>query len=170
MKKLVAALLVGALAASFALAAPAAAKKKKKKKTVQTVEGSVLLPLPFADDSGCYAGTHRRGAIATQGNNNKLTGFHFDVDPKTWNGNFVLEATGGSGYVDLDIYFYKDFGQPTPDDPLVNEVVSAQFNTREAGGESGVVPPEMNRVIVCMYGGQLGVGFNATLKYTATSK
>lgn len=164
MKKVVA-IALGALMAASMLA-PASAGKPKP----QVVEGSVLLPLPFLDDSGCYAGSHRRAALATAGNNNKVTGYHFDVDKATWGGLFDLEATGGQGYVDFDIYFYSDFGAfGNPDDPLVNEgFLSAQYNTREAGGEEGTVPPEMNKVIVCMYSGALGQGFNGTFKYTAT--
>ncbi len=164
MKKILTVALATMVAAS--LFSPASAAKAKK----QEVEGSVLLPLPFLDDSGCYAGTHRRLAIATGGNNNEITGYHFDVDKATWNGKFNLEATGGQGYIDFDIYFYSDFGTAgNPDDPLINEgFMSAQYNTREAGGEKGTVPPDMNKVIVCMYGGALGQGFEGTFKYTAT--
>lgn len=164
MKKILTVALATLVAAS--LFGPASAAKPKK----QVEEGSVLLPLPFTDDSGCYAGTHRRGVLATGGANNGITGYHFDVDKSTWNGKFKLEATGGQGYIDFDIYFYSDFGTPgDPNDPLVNGgFISAQYNTREAGGEKGKVPPEMNKVIVCLYSGALGQGFDGSFKYTAT--
>jgi hypothetical protein len=162
MKKLVTILAAGALLGALLPVGPAAGNMQKK--PTQEIEGAIALPAPFTDDSGCYAGLHRRGTIATLGNNSGIVGYHFDVDPKTWNKNFALEPTGGDGDIDLDIYFYSDFGKPgDPDDPLVNNVQSAQFNTRDTKGEFGKVPPEMNQVIVCM---MLG-GTRATFTYKA---
>ena len=136
----------------------------------QEVEGSIALPAPYTDDSGCYAGLHRRLSILSSGQANGIIGFEFDVDPATWNKNFVLEATGGQGDVDLDIYFYSEFG--TLDD-VVNDPQNAgspytiQYNTREPGGEAAKVPADMNKVIVCMYGGAQGGGGGASFTYTA---
>lgn len=175
MKKMIALLTAGMLVLSLAPGVATAGKKKKKKKppVEQVEEGTVLAPAPYTDDSGCYAGLHRRGAILTMENNNEVIGYHFDIDPATWETNFVMEPTGGMGDVDLDIYFYQQFGTPedVAGDPLnAGSPVTIQFNTREPGGESGVVPKEFTKVIVCMYGGQLGAGANAPFNYTAGTK
>lgn len=166
MKKVITIALASLVAASLLAPASAAAPKK------QTVEGTVAIPLPYTDDSGCYAGIHRRMAIVTQEMVNGVGGFHFDVDKATWNGKFKLEPTGGQGDVDLDIYFYQDFGtvEDVAGDPLnAGSPVSVSFNTREPGGEAGQVPPEMNKVIVCMYAGQQGAGAGASFLYEATA-
>lgn len=164
MRRFIILMLVGALVMAFMPASATAQKKKKKRPPPQEVEGSIPLPAPFIDDSGCYAGLHRRLQLLTGENANGIIGFHFDVEDRTWNQNFVLEATGGSGDVDLDIYFYKDFGQAgNPDDPLMNDVISVSHNTRGSKYETGKVPEEMNKVIVCMMAG----GSNATFTYTA---
>jgi hypothetical protein len=170
MKKLITGLVALGLLAGAQLA-PASAGKAKP----QVVDGSIALPAPFTDDSGCYAGLHRRLMIVSSeaAPANGLIGYSFDVDKATWGGKFALEPTGGQGDVDLDIYFYAEFG--TTDD-VVNDPagagapVSMQFNTREPGGEAGVVPATFNKVIVCMYGGQMGGGAGATFTYTATPK
>jgi hypothetical protein len=144
---------------------PATAAGKK-----QVVEGSVALPAPYTDDSGCYAGLHRRFAIVTQEQVNGIIGYHFDIDPATYNGKFKLEATGGQGDVDLDIYFYQQFGtvDQVASDPLnAGAPATIQYNTREPGGETGTVPPDFTKVIVCMYGGAQGGGGGATFTYTA---
>ena len=165
MKKLIS---LGAAALVALTLVPGGAVAAKPKK--QEVEGSVALPAPYTDDSGCYAGLHRRLSIISAGQANGIIGYEFDVDPSTYNKNFVLEATGGQGDVDLDIYFYSEFG--TIDD-VVNDPTNAgapytiQFNTREPGGEASKVPADMTKVIVCMYGGGQGGGAGATFTYTA---
>lgn len=167
MKKLLTVVFAGLLVLSLIPGSAGAQGKGKK----QEVEGGIVLPAPFLDDSGCYAGLHRRGAIMTNDNNNGVIGYHFDVEKSTWNKPFVLEATGGQGHVDLDIYFYlSDFG--TPDDVVsdpggAGAPPTVSFNTREAGGEADRVPKEAQRVIVCMYGGGQGAGFGAEFTYTA---
>ena len=145
---------------------PASAGAKK-----QVVEGSIAAPAPFTDDSGCYAGLHRRLAVVTQEQVNGLIGYHFDIDPATWGGKFKLEPTGGQGDVDLDIYFYQQLGtveQVATDPQGAGSPAVVQINTREPGGEVGTVPPDFTKVIVCMYGGQQGAGAGATFTYTAT--
>ena len=165
MKKLVGVAVAAIMAAS---AFPAAAGPAK-----QTVEGTVVAPLPFTDDSGCFAGVHRRMAILTQEQVNGVGGYHFDVDPATYNGKFKLEPTGGVvGDIDLDIYFYEEFGtveQVVGDPQAAGNPFTVQFNTREPGGESGLVPPDTTKVIVCMYGGQQYVGAGATFTYEAAA-
>lgn len=164
MKKIAMLGLVGLIAAGV----PQANAQKPKQ---QKVEGRVVLPAPFADGTSCFAGLHRRIAIMSQESVNGDFGYHFDIDPATAGKPFVLEATGGLGTVDLDILFYTKFG--TPED-VVNDPAGAgappsiTFGTREAGGESGKVPPaEYTKAIVCLYGGTGGAGANATFTYTA---
>lgn len=171
MKRTIALLTAGLLVLSLAPGSAIAGKKKKKKAPVeQKVEGTVAAPAPFTDDSGCFAGLHRRVAIVSQENANGQVGYHFDVDKATWGTNFVVEPTGGLGDVDLDIYFYQEFGtvEQVATDPLAaGSPASVQFNTRAPGGESGEVPAQFNKVIVCMFGGEGGAGVNAPFTYTA---
>lgn len=166
MKKSLVIGLAALMAASVLSPATAGAPKK------QEVDGIVVAPAPFTNDSGCFAGAHRRVAIVTQERVNGVSGYHFDVDKATSGGKFTLEPTGGGGHVDLDIYFYTKFGtvQDVVDDPGgAGAPTTTAFNTREAGGESGVVPAGFPKVIVCMYGGQGGAGAGATFHYTATA-
>jgi hypothetical protein len=165
MRKIVTLALVCLLGASLVPTALAGKGKQQK------VEGSIALPAPFTDDSGCFAGLHRRLQAVAMGAANGVVGYDFAVDKATWNKNFVLEATGGQGTVDLDIYFY--LGELTKLEDFVNEggdpatPATVQFNTREAGGEAGKVPKAAENVIVCAYGGGQGAGFGATFTYTA---
>ena len=166
MKKIVTLGLTALLAGSLLPSSATAAKAKQQK-----VSGSIALPAPFTDNTGCYAGLHRRFAIVTQEQVNGVIGYHFDLDPATLGKPFVLEATGGQGTVDLDIVFYYEFGtiEDVVGDPLnAGAPVSTSFNTREPGGESGIVPKgEYTKAIVCMYGGDMGAGAGATFEYTA---
>ena len=162
-KQLIGAGLASLLAFSL-LGTPATAAAKK-----QVVEGTILLPAPYTDDSGCFAGLHRRGAILTAENNNGAIGWHFDVDPKTVGKKFTLAAEG-QGYVDVDILFYQKFGTPEDvvGDPLAaGAPASMGYQTREEGGEKGKVPPGMPKAIICMYGGGAGVGLLGNFTYTA---
>lgn len=165
MKKLGALALGGLVAASLVPNATAAAPKK------QEVSGSVAISAPYTDNTGCYAGLHRRVAVLSQEMVNGGLGYHFDLDPATQGKPFVLEATGGQGHVDLDIYFYNKFGsiEDVTGDPVnAGTPVTVSFNTREAGGESGIVPKgDFTKVIVCMYGGDGGAGAGATFDYVA---
>ena len=166
MKKLTAVALAGLVAASLATTSATAAKPKQQK-----VSGSVALPAPYTDDSGCFAGLHRRFAIVTQEQVNGILGYHFDLDPATLGKPFVLEPTGGQGDVDLDILFYYEFGtvEDVVGDPQgAGAPVSYGYQTREVGGESGTVPKgDYTKAIVCMYGGQQGGGAAANFEYTA---
>ena len=166
MKKIVTLGLTALLAGSLLPASATAAKPKQQK-----VSGSVALPAPFTDDTGCFAGLHRRMAILTQEQVNGVVGYHFDVDPATIGKPFVLEVTGGQGDVDMDILFYYEFG--TVDDVIsdpqgAGAPVSSGFQTREPGGESGIIPKgDYTKAIVCVYGGAQGAGAAATFDYTA---
>ena len=142
------------------------------KKPIQSVEGSIALPAPFAQGTfdGCWGGLTRRTTGMTGGAVNGVTGYYFDVDKKTWNKPFKLEATGGQGYVDFDLFLYSHYPsvEETADDPVNGGTpVSIDFQTREAGGESGKVPPRTVKAIVCMYAGPEGAGAGASFTYTA---
>ena len=168
MKKLIA---IGVIAL-IALPLGSAAHAGKKKAPIQTVEGSIALPAPFAQGTfdGCWGGLTRRGTGNTNGAVNGVTGYLFDIDPKTWNKPFVLEATGGEGTVDLDLFMYIHYPPPeeTQNDPVNGGVpVSVDYQTREAGGEAGKVPPQTTKAIVCMYAGPEYQGFNSTFTYNA---
>lgn len=151
--------LVPALVLMMVVAPPDAvgAKKKKKPKAQQVVEGSV--DLPQGDPTGavgrCVSGNHRRLVllnVPAQG----VVGFDFDVDKATWNGKFVLEVDGDQ---DLDIIFYTDFG----DLQAAGETVA--YEEDGSGGESGTIPSNMTKAIVCMFS-----GLNAAFTYTGTGK
>jgi hypothetical protein len=172
MKKLIALILVGLLAGSM-LGGSATAKKKKKKSVKQTESGTIVLPAVFpADMSGCYSGLHRRIAVATGGEqHNGVVGYSFDIDKRTWKKPFKLVVEEGQGDVDLDIHFYSEFGtveQAT--DPAYAPPAFA-YETRKPGGEKGKVPEDMERAIVCIYGGDPGSGptggAQATFQYVA---
>lgn len=169
MRKLVLLALAAVLAAA---PLPAGAAKKGKQ---QKIEGDILLPAPFVDDSGCFAGLHRRAVILAGGDPeqpfNGVIGYSFAVDPATAGKPFVLEVPEGQGTVDLDITFYTKFG--TPED-VVNDPTGAgapatvDFATRAPGGEAGKVPSkDYPLAIICMYGGQQGAGALASFVYTA---
>ena len=146
----------------------------------QTVEGSIALPAFFAQSAqggapfdGCWGGLTRRltqptGEAGSPANGS--FGYRFDVDKATWNKPFKLEATGGEGTVDLDLFLYTVMPPPeaTADDPVNGGTpVSMDFQTREEGGEKGIVPKGTTDAIVCLYGGDAYYGYNATFKYTA---
>lgn len=173
MKKFIALGAAGLLAISLVGGSATAAKKKKRFK--QTQEGSIVLPAPFAQDqSKCYAGLHRRSDTATQGQENGVTGYHFDIDKRTWNKPFRLDVTGAEGDADLDIYFYSHYPSidEWPNDPgNAGAPVSVDFINRKAGGEKGKVPARTTKAVVCLYAGDPGTGptyaTNAAFKYVA---
>ena len=91
-----------------------------------------------------------------------MDGYHFDVDPGTWNKEFVLEVTGGEGDVDLDITFYTEFGTPEQQTDPSYAPPNQTYETRSPGGEKGTVPANMKKAIVCMWSGA-----NSTFVYKA---
>ena len=171
MKKLIA-IGVAVLLALPLVASTAQAGKKKPAKPVQVVDGSIALPAPFAQDTfaGCWGGLTRRTSGQTGGAVNGVTGYYFDIDPKSWNKPFKLEVLGGEGTVDLDIFLYMHYPAPeeTQNDPVNGGTpTSIDYTTREEGGETGKVPPNTTKAIVCMYSGPDAQGYNATFNYTA---
>jgi len=161
MKRFAVIVMTGALV--LALVPDAGAGKGKKQK----VEGSIALPAPHPD--GCYSGLHRRLMIVTQDQGpNGVIGYDFDIDKKTWSKPFVLKVTGGQGTVDLDITFYTEFGTVEQAADTQYAPGNIAYDTREAGGEAGTVPPQMKRAIVCLYAGSAGYGgMNAGFTYVA---
>lgn len=160
MKKIVSLIAVG-LVASTVLSGAAVAGKKKGVR--QDVSGSILMQAPPSDatsnPNGCYSGVHRRIAVLSQEQVNGVVGFHFDVDPGTWNKKFRL--TPGSA-VDLDITFYDGFGTPEQAAETSYAPYNVGFETRDNNGEAGIVPPNTTKVIVCMKTGQ-----QAAFEYSA---
>lgn len=166
MRKLIATFSGLLLAASMVTGSATAAPKQ------QSVSGTIVLAAPYTDDSGCFSGVHRRGNAVATGNHNGAVGYSFAVDKATWNKPFKLDVSGGQGsYIDMDISFYlgplttADDVVAAGGDPAAPPVITEA--TRQAGGESGVVPKGAVDVIICMYGGQLGAGFAADFAYTA---
>lgn len=172
MKKLLTVMLAGLLVLALI---PGSATAQKGKKKRQVVEGTIALPAVFwasALNDGCWGGLHRRIATASQNMApNGVVGYEFEVDKATWGKNFVLEATGGEGTVDLDLFLYIHYPplDEWPDDPVNGGTpTSVDFNTREEGGESGEVPENAIKGIVCLYGGPSGYfGYDASFTYTA---
>ncbi len=157
MRKLGVLALVGLMAAALPVSGSTAAGK------TQTVDGSVALRAVFPQDTNsCFAGAHRRVAVATGEQNNGVVGYHFDVDKKSWKKPFTLEVTGGQAAVDLDIVFYPEFGTMEQATDTAYAPPTVTFENRGPGGETGKVPKGMNKAIVCMYD---GVG--STFTYTA---
>ncbi|MFN2588755.1 MAG: hypothetical protein ABR613_11655 [Actinomycetota bacterium] len=160
MKKLTTLVALG-LVASTALSGAAVAGKKKGVR--QDVSGTIAMQAPPSDatsnPNGCYSGVHRRIAIVSQEQVNGVVGFHFDVDPATWGKKFRL--TPGSA-VDIDITFYTEFGSVEQATDPAYAPANMGFEERDNEGESGVVPADMTKAIVCMKTGQ-----NAAFTYSA---
>ena len=161
MKKIAALIALG-LIASTALSGAAVAGKKKGVR--QDVTGHIALQAPPSDatdnPNGCYSGVHRRMQVVTQGNANGIVGFHFDVDPGTWNTNFRL--TPVTSAVDIDITFYSEFGTLEQATEPSFAPMNYTFEERNTDGEFGKVPADTTKAIVCMK-----VGQNADLTYSA---
>lgn len=151
MRKLIAVAVVGLM---LGAAVPAGAAKKAK----QTEEGSIAIAAPFTDGS-CFFGLHRRLNLVAQRQVQGVVGYDFDIDPATEGGKFKLVPSDESA--DLDISFYQSIGDIQ--DPA-GAPANTGFETREPGGEAGVVPPGYPIAIVCMVSGE-----NVDFTYTATS-
>ncbi|HJR43992.1 MAG TPA: hypothetical protein VJ927_00140 [Actinomycetota bacterium] len=169
MKKAILIGLAAMMAAS--LLSPASAAPAPPK---QTQEGTILFPAVFAAGlgaDGCWAGLTRRITQTAAGQGSGLFGYRFAVDKATWGGKFALEAVGGQGTVDLDIFMYSVMppAEEVANDPVNGGTpVSVDFQTREEGGETGIVPKGTTDAIVCLYGGVAGyAGVAADFEYNA---
>ena len=168
MKKILTVALATMVAAS--LFSPASAAKPKQQKQ----EGTILFPAVFAQGTfdGCWGGLTRRVTQTAAGQGSGVFGYRFPIDKATWGGKFVLEPTGGQGTVDLDLFLYSVMPGPeaVADDPVNGGTpVSVDFQTREEGGETGIIPNGTTDAIVCMYGGPDHAGFDASFEYTGTA-
>ena len=169
MKKLIA---IGVVALLALPLVGSAAQAGKKKAPVQVVDGTIAFPAPFAQGTfdGCWGGLTRRTSGQTGGAVNGVTGYYFDIDPKSWNKPFKLDVVSGEGTVDLDLFMYIHYPPPeeTQNDPVNGGTpTSIDFQDREEGGEAGKVPPNTTKAIVCLYGGPDYHGYNAAFTYTA---
>jgi hypothetical protein len=129
----------------------------------QKISGEIVQPNPVPDDpEACYAGKHRRELILTDGANQGVDGYHFDVDPNTARRPFTLALDGGEGEPDLDITFYTEYGTPEQAADTNHAPPNQAFEKRAPGGETGVVPDGMTVAIICMLNGA-----NVSFTYTA---
>ncbi len=147
MRKMLAVTAVVALLGAIPLGAEETAEP------LQTVEGSVAVPIPRN-----VTGVPRRAALVGSPTNG-VVGWAFDVPSDSWGGMFKLERTvDPSGVADFDILFYDNVGSLTIDPP--NAV--GTFATAGTGGETGEIPAGAVKALV-----YLGAnGANASFKYT----
>lgn len=137
----------------------------------QKETGTVALPGPGPNGEttgGCWTGWARRTWIFSGGTTGGPLGSMFKIDKATWGGKFVLDVTGGvTGTEDLDVTFYADPGKVDPGDPAQQGGIleTGSYKTREAGGETGVIPPTTTVALVCL---GIGTGFEAEWEYTGT--
>lgn len=156
----IASLIALALAATSVVAATAIAAGPAR----QEVSGHIASQAPPADatsnPNGCYAGVHRRIAVATMEQVNGIVGFHFDVDKATWKKKFRLTpVTAG---VDIDILFYSEFGTLDQATDTAYAPYNVAFEERNTDGEFGKVPADVTKGLVCMK-----AGMNADFLYEA---
>ena len=161
MKKII---VLVALCVAAAALIPGSAVAGKKKAVRQEVAGHIASQAPPAEGTnnpaGCFSGVHRRMAVATQEQVNGVVGFHFDVDPGTWNKKFRL--TSVTADVDIDITYYAEFGTIEQAADNTYAPYALGFEERNTDGEAGIVPPDVTKAIVCMK-----VGMNADFTYEA---
>ena len=178
MKKVLILVLVGMLPASLLTPTADAGSSRQ-----QVVEGTVLLPAPFAQSAldpdakpfkYCWNGLHRRVATLAEGGQGQgVFGYNFAVDKRTWGKPFKLEVTGGQGTIDLDIAMYQRIAnlEDWEADPVnagcAQSCEIVDHASRGQGGETGIVPRRTIVAFVCLYGGSSHAGFDASFKYVA---
>ena len=159
MKKVISFVLMGLVVAALIPGTAVAGKKGVR----QDVTGHIALQAPPSDattnPNGCYAGVHRRIAVATQEQVNGVVGFHFDVDPATWNKKFRLTPTTAG--IDIDILFYSEFGTIDQATDTAYAPTNYAFEERNTDGEAGKIPADVTKALVCMK-----VGNNADFTYS----
>jgi hypothetical protein len=145
-------LLIAVLAALVVSVMPATAAVP----AAQEESGIVVGPSPHPQDPNvCFQGVVRRMSMAAQGlYTGPAFGAIFDVDDSTWGGKFKLTRTDAAmGDEDIDIYFFKTFGE-IADDPAMNSpTILMQYDERNTDGEAGIIPPETTKAIVCLWSG-----------------
>ena len=160
MKKIIVLVTLCVAAATLLSSAAIAGKKGVR----QEVAGHIALQAPPADNTdnpaGCFSGVHRRIAVLSQEQVNGVVGYHFTVDPGTWNKKFRLANVTPD--VDIDITFYTEFGTAEQAADTTFAPMTVAFEERNTTGEFGKVPPDMTRAIVCMK-----IGNNADFTYEA---
>ncbi len=114
------------------------------------VEGSITVPQGGNAAATCVYRAQRTGYIAAGDQINGVVGYTFEVDPKTVNKPFKLEASAGTG---MDISFYMDLGDAS--DPTTAPA-NVPFETTGPGGETGIVPEGYPIAFVCMTDGAEG--------------
>ena len=158
--------LTGAAVLALALLGPGATAGKGAH---QHVEGDILMMAPFVSEAeqlqSCYAGVHRRLSLVGGEQVQGIVGWHFEVDPGTYNKKFKLDVTAGSA-IDLDLTFYLS-GLGSIEDhannpPYGSTLPVVNFEERDDKGEKGIVPKDATHAIVCMFEGQ-----NASFSYMA---
>ena len=117
---------------------------------VQTVAGSVASPTRFTDGEQGYPGLGRRAWLLNPATNGTVM-YVFDVDPRTWGGQFRFsDVSDATGEGDLDVYFYEDFGTvggllaSDPGQPTS----TAEYAAVGAGGDTGFIPPGTKKGLV----------------------
>lgn len=146
MKKLIAFLATGLLAASLLGSVAAAAPKQ------QSVEGTILFPARHPD--GCYTGLQRHLTSVIGEASNGVLGWTIKVDKATWKKPFKLDGTAPAGTVDLDVTFYLGEFATQEEflaDPVPAGPASIAFETRGQSGEKGIVPDGSVNALVCIY-------------------
>ena len=160
---------IGALGAALVGMALIGAPTTAGKAAHQHVEGDILMMAPFVSEAeqfqSCYAGVHRRLALAGGEQVRGIVGWDFEVDRGTYNKKFDLKVTGGSA-IDLDLTFYMaglgSLEDHANNPPYGSTLPVVNFEERDDKGEKGIVPKGATHAIVCMF-----EGTNASFSYLA---
>jgi hypothetical protein len=133
---------------------------------VQTVAGSIAAPTRFTDGETGYPGLGRRAWLLNPASNGTIMHV-FEVDPKTWGGQFRFsQVTDATGAADVDVYFYNDFGTvggllaSDPGQPRS----TAEYAAAGAGGDTGFIPAGSKKGLVFTRN-----GVNTTFTYQAAA-
>ena len=117
----------------------------------QVTSGTVALPTRFTNPEQGYPGLGRRLWLAASATNGAVAHV-FTVDPETWGGAFELGGvTDATGEGDLGIYFYSDFGGLEPLAGPHDPISTAEYDTRNKGGEAGFIPFGSEKALVFTY-------------------